>query len=101
MVLFLSDLPRLDKLIRDCFNVVSYENKVTDSDPSSFGYMSVHYVTTPDDSHSGPRYDELKGIPIEIQIRTVVMDAWANVSHHLDYKGESSIPKDLRKDFYP
>lgn len=100
VVLFLSDLPRLDKLIRNSFKVVSSENKVTDSDPSSFGYMSVHYVGTLNDSHSGPRYDELKGIPIEIQTRTVVMDAWANVSHYLDYKGESSIPKDLRKDFY-
>lgn len=100
VVLFLSDLPRLDKLIRDSFTVIRSENKVTETDPSSFGYMSVHYVVTLDDSHSGPRYDELKGIPVEIQTRTVVMDAWANVSHYLDYKGESSIPKDLRKDFY-
>lgn len=100
VVLFLSDLPRLDKLIHSTFNVVSSENKVTDTDPSSFGYMSVHYVVTLDDSHSGPRYDELKGMRIEIQTRTVVMDAWANVSHYLDYKGESSIPRDLRKDFY-
>jgi putative GTP pyrophosphokinase len=100
VVLFLSDLPHLDDLIQSSFSVISSENKVTESDPSSFGYMSVHYVVTLDDSHSGPRYDELKGIPIEIQTRTVVMDAWANVSHYLDYKGASSIPKDLRKDFY-
>lgn len=100
VVLFLSDLPRLDKLIRESFDVIHSENKVTDSDPSSFGYMSVHYVVALDESHSGPRYDDLKGIRIEIQTRTVVMDAWANVSHYLDYKGESSIPKDLRKDFF-
>jgi len=28
------------------------------------------------------------------------MDAWANVSHYLAYKGESSIPEELRRDFY-
>jgi len=28
------------------------------------------------------------------------MDAWDNVSHHLDYKGESSIPSEPRRDFY-
>jgi hypothetical protein len=28
------------------------------------------------------------------------MDAWANVSHYLDYKGDSSIPLPLRRDFY-
>jgi putative GTP pyrophosphokinase len=100
VVLFLSDLPRLDELIHDSFNVISSENKVTDGDPSSFGYMSVHYVVTLDERNSGPRYDDLKGMHLEIQTRTVVMDAWANVSHYLDYKGESSIPRDLRKDFY-
>jgi len=28
------------------------------------------------------------------------MDAWANVSHYLAYKGEASIPEHLRRDFY-
>jgi putative GTP pyrophosphokinase len=100
VVLFLSDLPGLDQLVRESFDVLSSEDKVTEGDPASFGYMSVHYVVTLDDTHSGPRYDHLKEISFEIQTRTVVMDAWANVSHYLDYKGESSVPEDLRKDFY-
>ena len=28
------------------------------------------------------------------------MDAWANVSHHLDYKSDRDVPAELRKDFY-
>jgi hypothetical protein len=28
------------------------------------------------------------------------MDAWANVSHHLAYKGEHSLPADKKKDFF-
>lgn len=28
------------------------------------------------------------------------MDAWANVSHYLEYKGNASIPEHLRRDFY-
>jgi hypothetical protein len=62
--------------------------------------MSVHYIATLKGEHVGPRYDDLKGIRFEIQARTIVMDAWANVSHYLDYKGESSVPEDLRKDFF-
>lgn len=100
VVLFLSDLPRLDKVIQSSFAVVSTEDKIADGDPSSFGYMSTHYVAELASGHIGPRYDPLKGILIEIQTRTVVMDAWANISHYLDYKGESSVPSDLRKDFY-
>jgi hypothetical protein len=70
------------------------------TDPSSFGYMSVHYQARLDERLSGPRYDGIKGIGFEVQVRTIVMDAWANVSHYLDYKGDSSLPDQLRRDFY-
>ncbi|VVB67505.1 Region found in RelA / SpoT proteins [uncultured archaeon] len=49
---------------------------------------------------TGPRYNFLKGIPFEIQIRTLTMDAWANISHFLDYKNDADIPKELKRDFY-
>jgi putative GTP pyrophosphokinase len=100
VVLFLSDLPRLDTLIRSSFEIHDAEDKIVGGDPASFGYMSVHYLASLGSGHSGPRYDDLKHLTFEVQTRTVVMDAWANVSHHLDYKGSSSIPEELRKDFY-
>jgi ppGpp synthetase/RelA/SpoT-type nucleotidyltranferase len=100
VVLFLSDLPRLDEVIRKTFEVHEAEDKVLGGDPASFGYMSIHYVGTLKDEHAGPRYDDLKKIRFEIQARTIGMDAWANVSHYLDYKGESSVPEELKKDFY-
>lgn len=100
VALFLSDLPRLDELIRSSFEIRAADDRVSGGDPATFGYMSMHYLAVLDSQHSGPRYDDLKGIQFEIQTRTVVMDAWANVSHYLDYKGESSIPEDLRRDFF-
>jgi putative GTP pyrophosphokinase len=100
VVLFLSDLPILDEIVTRSFEVTAAENKVTEGDPASFGYMSVHYLATLKDHHSGPRYDDLQGIQFEIQTRTIVMDAWANVSHYLDYKGRSSVPEELRRDFF-
>jgi putative GTP pyrophosphokinase len=100
VVLFLSDLPRLDEIIRQAFDVHSSDDKIASGDPSSFGYMSVHYQASLGSQHQGPRYDGLEGQSFEIQARTVVMDAWANVSHYLDYKGASSVPEDLRRDFF-
>jgi len=100
VVLFLSDLPVLDGLIRESFEVHSAEDKIESGDPASFGYMSVHYVASLGDGHQGARYDDLKDQPFEIQTRTIVMDAWANVSHYLDYKGSSSVPEELRRDFF-
>jgi hypothetical protein len=48
----------------------------------------------------GPRYDHIANMPFEIQVRTIAMDAWANVSHYLEYKSETDVPSDLRRDFY-
>lgn len=97
--LFLSDLPRLREVVEGTFEVLEVDDKVEGGDVTSFGYMSVHYICRLPDSHSGPRYDDLKGVTFEIQCRTVVMDAWANVSHYLAYKGEASVPGHLRRDF--
>lgn len=100
VVLFLNDLPRLDGLIKGSFMVHSVDDKISSEEPTAFGYMSIHYQVSLGDQHKGPRYDALKDLSFEIQTRTVVMDAWANVSHYLDYKGASSVPEPLRRDFF-
>lgn len=98
--IFLSDMPRVRELVKQSFTVHAEEDKVEGSSEDSFGYMSVHYECTLGDIFQGPRYDHLHGITFELQVRTILMDAWANVSHHLAYKGEGSIPEELRKDFH-
>lgn len=62
--------------------------------------MSLHFITEMKKEYSGPRYDDLRGTPFEIQVRTILMDAWANVSHYLDYKSDEDVPTGLRRDFY-
>jgi hypothetical protein len=46
---------------------------------------------------TGPRYNKIKGLKFEIQVRTLCMHAWAAISHYLDYKAEWDIPIHLRK----
>lgn len=98
--LFLSDVERIGALIRKCFEVVSEDDKIEGAMATSFGYMSVHFDVTMKSEHRGPRYDPIAGLPLEIQVRTIAMDAWANVSHHLDYKSDRDVPSELRKDFF-
>lgn len=98
--LFLSDINRIGEIIRCSFGVIHEDNKIDVSDASSFGYLSVHFIAKLGGECSGPRYDGLIGIPFEIQVRTIAMDAWANISHYLDYKSEIDIPRELRRDFY-
>jgi putative GTP pyrophosphokinase len=98
--LFLSDLPKVSQVIRDSFNVLSEDDKIESAEVGSFGYMSVHFAAEMKKEYKGPRYDSVAGMPFEIQVRTILMDAWANVSHYLAYKTAIDVPSNLRRDFY-
>lgn len=97
--LFLSDIPKIGEIIDKHFSIVESEDKVDGGDTSSFGYMSVHHIVKYSDDVKGDRYDDIKAIPFEIQVRTIAMDAWANISHYLEYKTEQDIPDELKRDF--
>src|SRR5260370_10516414 len=84
--LFLSDIARVGGVIKTQFEVVTEDNKIEGAEVSSFGYMSLHFVAKMRKTYSGPRYEDLGDIPFEIQVRTIAMDAWATISHYLEYK---------------
>ena len=100
VVKFRSDLDALERLIKDGFHVITREDKEDESPVEAFGYSSIHYICTLRKDISGPRYDNIKEFKFEIQCRTILMDAWASVSHYLVYKGEASVPSALRRDFH-
>lgn len=91
--LFLSDLDRVEKVINETFEVLDRKDKTNDSGKNVFGYMGTHFIVK---LKVGK---ETNPMPFEIQVRTIAQDAWASVSHHLDYKS-NSIPKELEKDFH-
>ncbi|AMK22418.1 MULTISPECIES: GTP pyrophosphokinase [unclassified Sphingobium] len=94
--LFKSDLPNVCEIISSEFDVISFDDKV-DSSTDSFGYMSIHFICEMKKAYSGPRYDAIRGMRFEIQVRTLCMHAWAAISHYLDYKAEWDIPDHLKK----
>lgn len=96
--LYLSDLERIKAIIFNEFRVMKADTMRTRS-PEHFGYMSDHYLIALPKEYSGPRYNEVKNLKCEIQIRTILMHAWATVSHHLDYKKKTDIPTEFKKDF--
>lgn len=96
--LYRSDLEKVGSIISNNFEVVRVDTSRTRTE-APFGYASDHYIVNLPKTYIGPRYDKLKHLKCEIQVRTILMDAWASVSHHLDYKQEIDIPKELRTDF--
>jgi len=97
--LFLSDLRRIGEIIESKFAVHVKDDKIYEKPEEAFGYLSVHYVGSLPASFSGPRYDDLKQLKFEIQLRTIAMHSWATISRYLDYKSPHAIPSHLRKDF--
>jgi ppGpp synthetase/RelA/SpoT-type nucleotidyltranferase len=97
--LYPSILDDIDRIIRETFDVVHYEDKRKGESPELWRYSSIHYDCRVPDTHKGPRYDLIKGIVFEIQLRTILQDAWATVEHKLGYKNEKSIPDELKREF--
>lgn len=99
---FSDDVDKIAELISQEFEV-DVENTIDkrkSEDPTKFGYVSLHYVvglkegTTP-----STLYGRFKNIKLEIQIRTVMQHAWAEIEHDLGYKSKEDIPDQYRRQF--
>ncbi|MEU7175239.1 RelA/SpoT domain-containing protein [Micromonospora tulbaghiae] len=99
---FNDEVDRVGELLREQFDVDT-ENSVDKRqllDPREFGYLSLHYVLTLDEKRRGlPEYRRYVGIPFEIQIRSVLQHAWAEIEHDLGYKAAQSLPPKLQRHF--
>ena len=97
--LYRPDLNNIENIIREKFDVIKAE-LLRDRSIGQFGYMSDHYIVKLPNSYKGERYDAIKSLKCEIQVRTIAMHAWASVAHHLDYKQEFDVPSNLKSDLY-
>lgn len=69
--------------------------------PEQFGYMSLHFVAAIGvERLSLPEYRQYANIVAEIQIRSIIQHAWAEIEHDLGYKSELEIPYGIRRAFY-
>ena len=69
-------------------------------DPDRFGYLSVHYVASLSAARvSLPEYRRFDDVRFELQIRSVLQHAWAEIEHDIGYKSESAVPRSERRAF--
>lgn len=94
--LYSTNRKNIEEIIEHEFEVIEKVDKVL-IDEDKFGYGAFHFLVKLKDNQSGARYDELKNKTCEIQVRTILQDAWALIAHHLSYKQESDVPKELKR----
>ncbi len=85
VVPFIEDISLIESLISDRFQVLEVEKKAQNRSIHEFGYDSTHMlIHIPQETieSSGLGHDMIA----EIQIRTILQDAWAEVEHELVYK---------------
>jgi ppGpp synthetase/RelA/SpoT-type nucleotidyltranferase/Flp pilus assembly protein TadD len=102
ILFFPDDISKICSFIEGNFNVIEKRDVGEDrfATSGSFGYNSIHYlVNLKDDWVELPHYSKYKNMTCEIQVRTILQHAWAEMEHDIQYKSEQSLPLEIRRKF--
>lgn len=102
ITLFSDEVDPIAEMIEREFSVDpshSNDRRIPD-DPDRFGYATVKYsVTLTNEQSSLTEFAEFHGRCFEIQIRSLLQHAWAEIEHDLGYKSQATIPREMRRRF--
>jgi len=91
---YLEDIYTIADILRkqDDLHILRERDYIKDPKPN--GYRSLHLIiSVPVFLAEGKFY-----IPVEVQIRTIAMDFWASLEHHIRYKNIQAIPGELAQE---
>ena len=98
---FLNTEADIDQIITAEFEVVEKTDRTEVlRREERLGYHSVHYlVRLKRNRHRLPEYGRFAGLVAEIQVRTVLQHAWAEIEHDIQYKSTIALPTEIRRRF--
>ena len=86
-------------VIRDEFDVLEHTDHTrTLRDEGRFGYQSEHFLVKMRPERTElPEYKPHAGLVAEIQVRTILQHAWAEIEHDIQYKSPTTTPLPLAR----
>lgn len=97
----IDDIREITKFIDSHFDIIEKRDVGEErAEKGQFGYQSIHYlVKMTEDRLALPENSLYQNLICEIQVRTVLQHAWAEMEHDIQYKGSANIPKSVRRKF--
>lgn len=96
------DVDKIAKIIEREF-ILDEENSIdkrTTIEPDRFGYLSLHYVISLSDNRTIlTEYSSYKNVKAEVQIRSILQHAWAEIEHDIGYKSSNGLPNEIKRYF--
>ncbi|MFF2907322.1 GTP pyrophosphokinase family protein [Paenibacillus sp. NPDC057934] len=89
----------VDELINSEFEVIERSDKSELLD-ERLGYQSIHYLIKLNTTRNSlAEYKNFHGLLAEIQVRTILQHAWAEIEHDIQYKSNVAIPRTIKRRF--
>lgn len=96
-----SNIDKISQIINKEFVVKESMDKADLLDLDRFGYRSFHFTLTIKKGWlKAPNYRGLDGLKAEVQVRTILMHAWADFEQKLAYKKKDHIPPQFTRQLY-
>ena len=88
----------VSQVLQRHFKIIDVTDKISavESTEASFGYKGLHMdLALSDELAALPKFQPYAELTFEVQIRSLIQDAWSVLDHKIKYK--KSIPNDLRR----
>lgn len=103
ITLFEKEIHQISDIIKELFKI-DYQRSEDKSDlleADKMGYKSIHYIAELSaDKITRTELENFAGLKFEIQIRSILQHAWAEIEHDRNYKFKGELPKNLQRRFY-
>lgn len=84
--------------------IVDKENSINKADnleTDKVGYLSIHYIIQLDKNRTSlAEYRAFKDMRCEVQVRTLLQHAWAEIEHDRNYKFAGVLPNNIKRRFH-